>query len=88
MNGIEQLLHTLPRISTPLNQNLVQKLKESPHFSGEGEYDHMEFIRNIGMIKEDFELPDRLVTAIFTPYLPNQLIDGISTQDKHMDNKF
>ncbi|MBW0527046.1 hypothetical protein O181_066761 [Austropuccinia psidii MF-1] len=102
MNDIEQLLHTLPRISTPLNQNEgtripnpqlsevensqlknelytsfhnlepsmgqellkeVPKLKEWPHSSGEGEYDHMEFIRCIDIIKEDFELPDRLVTA-------------------------
>ncbi|MBW0568027.1 hypothetical protein O181_107742, partial [Austropuccinia psidii MF-1] len=104
MNNIEQLLYTLPRMSTPLNQNEgtripnpqvldpdnsqlknelstsfhnlepsigqallkeVPKLKEWPHFSGEGEYDHMEFIRGIDMIKEDFELPDRLVTARF-----------------------
>ncbi|MBW0552542.1 hypothetical protein O181_092257 [Austropuccinia psidii MF-1] len=43
----------------------VQKLKEWPHFSGEGEYDHMEFIRYIDNIKEDFELPDRFVTARF-----------------------
>ncbi|MBW0522105.1 hypothetical protein O181_061820 [Austropuccinia psidii MF-1] len=102
--NIEQILNTLPRMSTPPNQNQasgipkpqvldaensqlkngfstsfhnlepsmgqelikeVQKLKEWPHFSGEGDYDHMEFIRGIDMIKEDFELPDRLVTAIF-----------------------
>ncbi|MBW0517876.1 hypothetical protein O181_057591 [Austropuccinia psidii MF-1] len=102
MNDIEQILNTLPRMSTPLNQNEgtripnpqvlevensqlknefstsfhslepsmgqallkeVPKLKEWPHFSGEEEYDHMEFIRGIEMIKEDFELPDRLVTA-------------------------
>ncbi|MBW0544575.1 hypothetical protein O181_084290 [Austropuccinia psidii MF-1] len=94
MNDIEQLLHTLPRMSTPLNQNEgtrianpqvlkvensqlknefstsfhnlepamgqellkeVRKLKQPPHFSGEGEYDHMEFIRGIDMIEEDFE---------------------------------
>ncbi|MBW0553121.1 hypothetical protein O181_092836 [Austropuccinia psidii MF-1] len=42
----------------------VPKLKEWPHFS-EGEYDHMEFIRGIVMIKEDFELPERLVATIF-----------------------
>ncbi|MBW0500593.1 hypothetical protein O181_040308 [Austropuccinia psidii MF-1] len=93
MNDIEQLLHTLPRMSTPLNQNEgtrilnpqvldvknsqlknefstsfhnldplmgqallkeVPKLKEWPHFSGGGEYDHMEFIRGIDMIKDDF----------------------------------
>ncbi|MBW0568221.1 hypothetical protein O181_107936 [Austropuccinia psidii MF-1] len=104
MNDIEQLLNTLPRMSTPLNQNdstripnpqvldienlqlkdefstsfdnlepsmgqalfkEVPKLKEWTHFSGEGEYDHMEFIRGIDMIKEDFELPDRSVTARF-----------------------
>ncbi|MBW0533932.1 hypothetical protein O181_073647 [Austropuccinia psidii MF-1] len=41
----------------------VPKLKEWPHFSGEGEYEHMEFIRGIEMIKEDLELPDRLVKA-------------------------
>ncbi|MBW0593212.1 hypothetical protein O181_132927 [Austropuccinia psidii MF-1] len=82
MNDIEQILNTLPRMSTPLNQNEdtripnpqvlefensqlknefstsfhnlepsmgqqllkeVPKFKEWPHFSGEGEYDHMEF---------------------------------------------
>ncbi|MBW0477236.1 hypothetical protein O181_016951 [Austropuccinia psidii MF-1] len=96
MNDIEQILNTLPRMSTPLNQNEgtgipnpqvldaknlqlkiefstsfhnlepskcqallkeVPKLKEWPHFSGEGEYDNMEFTRGIDMIKGDFELP-------------------------------
>ncbi|MBW0582099.1 hypothetical protein O181_121814 [Austropuccinia psidii MF-1] len=104
INDIEQILNTLPRMSTPLNQNEgtripnpkvldpdnsqlknefstsfhnlepsigqallkeVPKRKEWPHFNGEGEYDHMEFIRGIEIIKEDFELPDRLVTARF-----------------------
>ncbi|MBW0514836.1 hypothetical protein O181_054551 [Austropuccinia psidii MF-1] len=104
MNVIEKLLHTLPRVSTPLNQNEgtristpqvldvensqlenefytsfqnldpsmgqallkeAPKLKEWPHFSGEGENDNMVFIRGIDMIKEDLELPDRLVTARF-----------------------
>ncbi|MBW0581601.1 hypothetical protein O181_121316 [Austropuccinia psidii MF-1] len=92
-NEIEQSMHTLPRVSTPLNQSEgirnsnpyvfdviksqmknefstsfhkleqsmgkslfkeVLKLKEWPHFSGEGEYEHMEFIIGIEMIKEDF----------------------------------
>ncbi|MBW0468470.1 hypothetical protein O181_008185 [Austropuccinia psidii MF-1] len=43
----------------------VPKLRKWPHFSGEEEYDHIEFIGGIEMIKEDFELPDRLVTARF-----------------------
>ncbi|MBW0571968.1 hypothetical protein O181_111683, partial [Austropuccinia psidii MF-1] len=84
INEIEQILNTLPRMYTPLNQNEgtrtpnpqvlevensqlknkfstsfhnlepsmgqallkeVPKLQEWPHFIGEGEYDHMEFIR-------------------------------------------
>ncbi|MBW0577493.1 hypothetical protein O181_117208 [Austropuccinia psidii MF-1] len=43
----------------------VLNLKELHHFSGEGEYDHMVFIKGIEMIKENFELPDRLVTERF-----------------------
>ncbi|MBW0502557.1 hypothetical protein O181_042272 [Austropuccinia psidii MF-1] len=93
INHIEQLIHTLPRIPTPLNQNEgtgipnpqllevensqlkhefstsfhnmelsmgqallkeLSKLKERSHFSGEGEYDYMEFMRGIDIIKEDF----------------------------------
>ncbi|MBW0541771.1 hypothetical protein O181_081486 [Austropuccinia psidii MF-1] len=46
----------------------VPKLKEWPHYSGKGEYDHMEFIRGIDMIKEDLELPERLVTARFNTF--------------------
>ncbi|MBW0558838.1 hypothetical protein O181_098553 [Austropuccinia psidii MF-1] len=43
----------------------LPKIKEWPHFSGEGEYENMEFIRGIEMIKKDFELPNRLGTARF-----------------------
>ncbi|MBW0550089.1 hypothetical protein O181_089804 [Austropuccinia psidii MF-1] len=39
------------------------KHKQWPHFSGEGKYDNMKFIRGIDMIKEDFGSPERLVTA-------------------------
>ncbi|MBW0510392.1 hypothetical protein O181_050107 [Austropuccinia psidii MF-1] len=47
----------------------VPKLKEWPHLSGEGEYDHMEFIRDIDIIKEYFELQDVFVTARFNTLL-------------------
>ncbi|MBW0536155.1 hypothetical protein O181_075870 [Austropuccinia psidii MF-1] len=55
-------------LEPPMGQALlkeVPKLQEWPHFGGEGEYDHIEFIRGIDMIKEDFELPDRLAKARF-----------------------
>ncbi|MBW0544437.1 hypothetical protein O181_084152 [Austropuccinia psidii MF-1] len=51
------------RGQAPLKE--VPKLKEWSHFSGEGEYDHMEYIRGIDMIEKDFELPEILVTARF-----------------------
>ncbi|MBW0472738.1 hypothetical protein O181_012453 [Austropuccinia psidii MF-1] len=43
----------------------VPKLKEWPHFSGEGEYEHMEFNRGIEMIKKHFELSEWFVTETF-----------------------
>ncbi|MBW0577874.1 hypothetical protein O181_117589 [Austropuccinia psidii MF-1] len=64
-NEFSTSLHSLdPSMGQELLKE-VPKLKEWPHFSGEGEYDHMEFIRGIDMIEEYFELPDRLVIARF-----------------------
>ncbi|MBW0570430.1 hypothetical protein O181_110145 [Austropuccinia psidii MF-1] len=48
------------------NQVLMQKahqLKEWPTFTGEGEYDHMSFIKTIDMLQEDYAIPDELITA-------------------------
>ncbi|MBW0521603.1 hypothetical protein O181_061318 [Austropuccinia psidii MF-1] len=44
----------------------IPKLKEWPHFRGEGKCDHMELLTGIDMSKENFELPDRFVTTQFT----------------------
>ncbi|MBW0496462.1 hypothetical protein O181_036177 [Austropuccinia psidii MF-1] len=64
-NTFSTSFHTLePSMGQALLKELP-KPKEWPHFSGEGEYYHMEFIRGIDMIKKDLELPDRLVTEIF-----------------------
>ncbi|MBW0546003.1 hypothetical protein O181_085718 [Austropuccinia psidii MF-1] len=59
--------HNLESSITQALLKEAPKLKEWPHFSGEEEFDHMEFIRGIQMIKEYFELPDRLVTERFNP---------------------
>ncbi|MBW0566826.1 hypothetical protein O181_106541 [Austropuccinia psidii MF-1] len=64
-NELSTSFNNLEPLMGPALLKEVPKLKEWPHFSGEGEYDHMEFIGGIDMIKEDFELPDRLVTARF-----------------------
>ncbi|MBW0594237.1 hypothetical protein O181_133952 [Austropuccinia psidii MF-1] len=33
-------------------------------FTGEGEYDHMSFIKTIDMLQEDYAIPDESITAI------------------------
>ncbi|MBW0510747.1 hypothetical protein O181_050462 [Austropuccinia psidii MF-1] len=48
------------------NKVLMKKapqLKEWPTFTGEGEYDHMSFIKTIDMLQEDYAIPDELTTA-------------------------
>ncbi|MBW0496007.1 hypothetical protein O181_035722 [Austropuccinia psidii MF-1] len=63
-----EIFNSLLNLEPSMDQGLLKeviKLKEWPHFSGEGEYDHMEFIRGLDMIKEDFEFPDTLITAGF-----------------------
>ncbi|MBW0543492.1 hypothetical protein O181_083207 [Austropuccinia psidii MF-1] len=64
-NSFSTSFHNLEQLMGQACLKEVPKLKEWPHFSGEGEYDHMESIRCIDMIKEEFVLPDRLVTAMF-----------------------
>ncbi|MBW0502868.1 hypothetical protein O181_042583, partial [Austropuccinia psidii MF-1] len=39
------------------------QLKEWPTSTGEGEYDHMLFIKTIDMLQEDYAIPDELITA-------------------------
>ncbi|MBW0574119.1 hypothetical protein O181_113834 [Austropuccinia psidii MF-1] len=38
--------------------------KEWPTFTGEGEYDHMSFIKTIYMLQEAYAIPDELIIAI------------------------
>ncbi|MBW0570845.1 hypothetical protein O181_110560 [Austropuccinia psidii MF-1] len=41
----------------------VPQLTEWAKFTGEGEYDHMSFIKTIDMLPEDYSIPDELMTA-------------------------
>ncbi|MBW0561590.1 hypothetical protein O181_101305 [Austropuccinia psidii MF-1] len=48
------------------NQVLIKEepqLKERPTFIGEGEYDHMSFIRTIDILQEDYPIQDELITS-------------------------
>ncbi|MBW0551287.1 hypothetical protein O181_091002 [Austropuccinia psidii MF-1] len=41
----------------------IPKFEEWPTFSGEGEYNHIEFIRTIDMLQEDFQIPDEIIVG-------------------------
>ncbi|MBW0489377.1 hypothetical protein O181_029092, partial [Austropuccinia psidii MF-1] len=40
------------------------ELKEWPTFTGEGENDHMSFMKTINILQEAYYIPDELITAI------------------------
>ncbi|MBW0467812.1 hypothetical protein O181_007527 [Austropuccinia psidii MF-1] len=54
------------------NQVLMKEapqLKEWPTFTGEGEYEHISFIKTIDMLQEDYAIPDELITArVHSPF--------------------
>ncbi|PLW52734.1 hypothetical protein PCANC_15986 [Puccinia coronata f. sp. avenae] len=52
--------NTPPKDSAPRDSGKpeVPRIKDWPKLNGEGEYDHLEFITTIELMKEDFELSD------------------------------
>ncbi|MBW0562560.1 hypothetical protein O181_102275 [Austropuccinia psidii MF-1] len=47
----------------PICAKDITKLEEWPAFSGEGEYNNIEFIRTIDMLQEDFQIPDEIIVG-------------------------
>ncbi|MBW0513659.1 hypothetical protein O181_053374, partial [Austropuccinia psidii MF-1] len=47
----------------PIFAKDIPKLEEWPTFSGGGEYNHMEFIRTVDMLQEDFHMPDEIIVC-------------------------
>ncbi|MBW0504911.1 hypothetical protein O181_044626 [Austropuccinia psidii MF-1] len=43
----------------------IPKLDKWTTFSGEGEYNHIEFIRKIDIFQEDFHIPDEIIVGKF-----------------------
>ncbi|MBW0534229.1 hypothetical protein O181_073944 [Austropuccinia psidii MF-1] len=41
----------------------IPKIEEWPTFSGEGEYNHIEFIRTIDILQKDFHIPDEIIVG-------------------------
>ncbi|MBW0558323.1 hypothetical protein O181_098038 [Austropuccinia psidii MF-1] len=46
-----------------ISEKDIPKLEEWPTFSGEGEYNHIELIRTINMLQEDFHIPDEIIVG-------------------------
>ncbi|MBW0578084.1 hypothetical protein O181_117799, partial [Austropuccinia psidii MF-1] len=60
------LHHTIPsnaEVETSCSFKEIPRLEEWPTLSGEGEYNHMAFMKTIHMLKEDFNIPDEYITA-------------------------
>ncbi|MBW0504504.1 hypothetical protein O181_044219 [Austropuccinia psidii MF-1] len=46
-----------------ISERDIPKMEEWPTFSGEGEYNNIEFIRKIYMLQEDFHIPDEIIVG-------------------------
>ncbi|MBW0550015.1 hypothetical protein O181_089730, partial [Austropuccinia psidii MF-1] len=57
----------MTELSNQYNKQVLMKeafqLKEWPSLTGEGEYDHMSFIKTIDMLQEDYAIQDELIAA-------------------------
>ncbi|MBW0518230.1 hypothetical protein O181_057945 [Austropuccinia psidii MF-1] len=62
-NYLHHKISSYAEVKTACNFNEIPRLEEWPTFSGEGEYNHMEFMKTIDMFKEDFNIPDRYISA-------------------------
>ncbi|MBW0547772.1 hypothetical protein O181_087487 [Austropuccinia psidii MF-1] len=62
------------------NQVLMKEapqLKQWPIFTGEGEYDHISFIKTTDMLQENYAIPDELINARLHSLFEKSAIDGI-----------
>ncbi|MBW0574071.1 hypothetical protein O181_113786 [Austropuccinia psidii MF-1] len=48
---------------SPICAKDIPKLEEWPTFSGEGEYNHIEFIRTIDIFQEYFHIPEEIIVG-------------------------
>ncbi|MBW0564744.1 hypothetical protein O181_104459 [Austropuccinia psidii MF-1] len=46
-----------------ISEKDIPKLEEWPKFSGEGEFNHIKFIRTIDMLREDFHIPYKIIVG-------------------------
>ncbi|MBW0559389.1 hypothetical protein O181_099104 [Austropuccinia psidii MF-1] len=62
-NDLNHRISTNAEVETACNFEDIPRLEGWPTFSGEGEYNHMEFMKTIDTFKEDFSIPDEYISA-------------------------
>ncbi|MBW0584519.1 hypothetical protein O181_124234 [Austropuccinia psidii MF-1] len=62
-NDLHHTISSNAEVETACSFKKIPRLEEWPTFSGEGEYNHMEFMKTIDMLKEDFKIPDEYISA-------------------------
>ncbi|MBW0537644.1 hypothetical protein O181_077359 [Austropuccinia psidii MF-1] len=64
-NDLHHTISSNAEVETPCNFKEISRLEEWPTFNGEGEYNHMGFIKTIDMFKEECNIPDKYISARF-----------------------
>ncbi|MBW0530201.1 hypothetical protein O181_069916 [Austropuccinia psidii MF-1] len=62
-NDVHHTISSNAEVETACNFKDIARLEEWPTFSGEGEYNHMELMKTIDMLKEAFDIPDEYISA-------------------------
>ncbi|MBW0581569.1 hypothetical protein O181_121284, partial [Austropuccinia psidii MF-1] len=71
-NDLNHTISSNAEVETACNFKYIPRLEECPTFSGEGEYNHMEFMKRIDMFKEDFNIPDEYIIARLHSFFTKQ----------------
>ncbi|MBW0542683.1 hypothetical protein O181_082398 [Austropuccinia psidii MF-1] len=62
-NDLHHTISSNAEVETACNFKDIPRIEEWTTFSGEGEYNHMEFMKTIDIFKEDFNKPDEDISA-------------------------
>ncbi|MBW0512575.1 hypothetical protein O181_052290 [Austropuccinia psidii MF-1] len=62
-NDLHHTISSNSEVETSFNFKDIPRLEEWPTFSGEGEYNHLEFMKTTDMFKEDFNIPEEYISA-------------------------
>ncbi|MBW0562134.1 hypothetical protein O181_101849 [Austropuccinia psidii MF-1] len=76
-NSVEEILTPFLRDNAICAKD-IPELEEWATFSGEGEYNHIELIRTIYMLQEEFHIPYEIIVGKLHSFLPELQRNGIT----------